>query len=106
MYEIKLEAKLFKALSEPMRIRIIELLSCREMCACELLEGLSISQSTLSHHMKMLLNCNLVKGRKDATWMYYSINREAVERLHSFIDYITEPNEECNILPSESGCKS
>ena len=50
----------FKAISDETRLRIIDMLSCGEMCACDILEGLSISQSTLSYHMKILADSGLV----------------------------------------------
>lgn len=89
------EAKILKALSDPTRLKIMDMISCREMCACDVLEGLTISQSTLSHHMKVLLNCRLVIGRKDATWMYYSINQKKVDELHKFIKKISQPKDKC-----------
>ncbi|MBF0362455.1 MAG: winged helix-turn-helix transcriptional regulator [Oligoflexia bacterium] len=82
-------AKLFKALSEPMRVKIIDTISSGELCACEVLKSLSISQSTLSHHMKILMACDLVIGRKKATWMYYSINRKTVNNMLDILMLIT-----------------
>jgi ArsR family transcriptional regulator, arsenate/arsenite/antimonite-responsive transcriptional repressor len=84
--EYEIGSAIFKALSEPARLRILEMLSHGEQCACELLEGLSISQPTLSHHMRVLTDCGLVSGRKEGTWMYYSIVRERVDWLHRWID--------------------
>ena len=95
MIDYTTEATVFKALSEPTRLKILDMLSCGEMCACEMLECLSITQSTLSHHMKVLIECELVSGRKDATWMYYSICRDRVEILHRFIDYLANTKEDC-----------
>lgn len=95
MRNIELLEQYFKTLSVPIRLKIINMLSCGELCACELLEGLSISQSTLSHHMKVLTESGLVLSRKKATWMYYSINKEDVERLHQLIDRVTTPHDDC-----------
>ncbi len=88
-------AQLLKVLSDPTRLKIMDMISCGELCACDILEGLTISQSTLSHHMKVLINCKLVIGRKEATWMYYSINLKTVEGLHKFIDSISQPKDKC-----------
>ncbi len=52
------------------------MLSCGELCACEILEKFSITQPTLSHHMKILCDCGLVNGRKEGKWMHYSLNGE------------------------------
>ncbi len=83
------EAAMFKALSEPARLRILALLGNGELCACMLLEHLCISQPTLSHHMKVLTECGLVRGRKEATWMHYSIDTERVGDLRRYLDTLT-----------------
>ena len=58
-------AKVFKAFCDENRLRILELLRSGEKCACKLLEELHISQSTLSHHMKLLCDAGVVQGRKE-----------------------------------------
>jgi ArsR family transcriptional regulator, arsenate/arsenite/antimonite-responsive transcriptional repressor len=88
-------AKLMKAMSDPTRLKILDMLSCRELCACDILDGLTISQSTLSHHMKVLINCRLVTGRKDATWMFYEINLKKVDELHNFLKKLTQTKDKC-----------
>ena len=99
------ESKIFKALSEPVRLQIIDLISCGEMCACEILEFISISQSTLSHHMNVLIECGLVSSRKDATWVYYTINREGKEDLHRMIDGLMDKKEICVCFSFQKRCK-
>ena len=101
-YEPGLE--ILKALSEPTRLKIIDMLSCGEMCACHILDGLSITQSTLSHHMKVLMECGLVSGRKDATWMYYTIRTERVEQFQRFIGELTRPKDDCICNPYRCKC--
>ncbi len=71
------------------------MLSCGEMCACEIMEGLELSQSTISHHMKVLQEAELVNGVKNGKWMNYSINKEKVEEIKEFITYITNYKEDC-----------
>lgn len=66
-------ANLFKALGDENRIKILLLLKNGEKCACKLLEELNISQPTLSHHMKILCDAEIVCGRKEGKWMHYSI---------------------------------
>jgi len=58
-------AYLFKALSDPNRLMIVDMLSCGELCACRILERFRITQPTLSHHMKTLCDCGLVLWRKE-----------------------------------------
>ena len=86
---------LFKALSDTNRLMIIDMLSCGEMCACDILEGLGITQPTLSHHMKILCDCGLVSGRKDGKWMHYSINATTVEQLKEFLALLMSKKDNC-----------
>lgn len=64
----------FHALSEPLRIKVIELLQERELCVCELCNSLGISQSKLSFHLKTLKEAGLVSSRQEGRWIYYSLN--------------------------------
>lgn len=82
----KTMALLFKALSDESRIHILNILKVGECCACELLERLSISQSTLSHHMKTLTDCGLVCGRKDGKWCHYSINQDQLTAVIALLN--------------------
>ena len=84
MNQYEEHAALFKALSDPNRLMIVELLSCGELCACRILERFRITQPTLSHHMKTLCGCGLVTQRKEGRWMYYSLNNEKIRLLEAF----------------------
>lgn len=95
------ESLVFKMLSEPIRLQIVDVLSCGELCACDLLKNLSIAQPTLSHHMKALIESGLVNVQKRATWMYYSVNYESVTKLHQYIDALTKPKEGCPCMISD-----
>jgi ArsR family transcriptional regulator len=64
----------FHALSDPLRIRVIELLRSQELCVCELMEKLEISQSKLSFHLKILKEAGLVQTRQEGRWIYYRLN--------------------------------
>ena len=72
----KRTAGIFKALCDENRIRIMKLLQSGEKCACVLLNDLQITQPTLSHHMKILCDSDIVVGRKEGKWTYYSISSE------------------------------
>lgn len=65
--------KVFKALSDVNRLKIVELLQSSEKCGCTILDEMNIVQSTLSHHLKVLIECGLVKTRKDGKWTYYAL---------------------------------
>lgn len=86
---------IFKALADETRIKIVEMLSCGEMCACDILEYFHITQPTLSYHMKILTECGLVIGRKDGSWIRYSNNEELVDSIKEFWNHITTPNDSC-----------
>ena len=85
MQEYETGSVFFKAIAEPIRLQILDILSDGEMCACDILENLTISQPTLSHHMKSLIASGWVIASKRATWMHYSINGDAVERMHQYL---------------------
>ena len=78
-------ALVFKALGDENRIRILKALHDGEKCACRLLEELSITQPTLSHHMKILCEAGIVTERKDGKWMRYTISCEGVCRVRNLM---------------------
>jgi ArsR family transcriptional regulator len=71
--------KVFKALCDPNRMMILEMLQSGEQCACHLIDELDIGQSTLSHHMKILCESGIVASRRDAKWTYYRLNPNGCE---------------------------
>jgi ArsR family transcriptional regulator len=75
-----------KALGDTNRLEIIKMLSDGEKCGCELLEKFQITQPTLSHHMKTLVECALVTDRKDGKWHHYSLNCNTLQDFKKFID--------------------
>ncbi|MCR4714649.1 MAG: metalloregulator ArsR/SmtB family transcription factor [Treponemataceae bacterium] len=75
-----------KALGDANRLEIIKMLSDGEKCGCELLEKFQITQPTLSHHMKTLVECALVDDRKDGKWHHYSLNCNTLQDFKKFID--------------------
>ena len=80
--------RVFKALSDANRIRILELLCESEECACVLLDDLQISQATLSHHMKILCDSGIVTYRQEGKWKYYRINTDGCEYAIKLIEKI------------------
>lgn len=88
-------AKVFKALSDPKRAMIADMLSCGELCACKILERFEMSQSTLSHHMKLLRECGLVKGRNEGKWTHYSLDPETINKTKQFFCAITSEKDDC-----------
>jgi ArsR family transcriptional regulator len=81
-------AELFKALGDPTRVRIVNLLatSSEPICACELYEPLGLSQPTVSHHLKKLTAAGLLEREQRGKWAYFSLRRDAVEKLAAVAD--------------------
>jgi ArsR family transcriptional regulator len=88
-------AKILKAVADPHRLKIIDILSCGEECACNILEHFDFTQPTLSHHMKILSECGLVNSRKDANWMMYSLNLTNANRMMLFLMKTITTTEDC-----------
>lgn len=70
------EAKIFKALSDETRLRILALLLTGELCVCELMAALELPQSTASRHLAYLRNTGWVLDRRQGVWMFYRLNDE------------------------------
>ena len=95
-------AQVFKAFCDETRLMVLSCLHDGEKCACVLLERVSVSQPTLSHHMKILVDSGIVSARKDGKWMYYSISREGSQKAVWLLKELTamhghdvEINKEC-----------
>ena len=78
-----------KALSDETRLRIINLLYERELCVCDVMETLQITQAKASRHLIYLKNAGLVKDRKEAQWMHYSMNKD---KQLKFLDSLVYEN--------------
>jgi ArsR family transcriptional regulator, arsenate/arsenite/antimonite-responsive transcriptional repressor len=81
-------ATLFKALGDPARVRIVNLLATSDgpVCACNLYEPLALSQPTVSHHLKKLVDAGLLEREQRGKWAYFSLKRDAVETLAAVAD--------------------
>jgi ArsR family transcriptional regulator len=76
-------AELFKALAEPARVRIVNLLASagEPVCACNLNDPVGLSQPTVSHHLKKLVEVGLLEREQRGRWAYFSLRPDAVEKL-------------------------
>ena len=81
-------AALFRALGDPARVRALNLLATTggPVCLCDLVEPLGLSQPTVSHHMKRLLDAGIVEREQRGKWAYFSLRRDAVEKLAAVVD--------------------
>jgi ArsR family transcriptional regulator len=82
--EAEATAGLFKALADPARVRIVNVLATSDgkpVCVCNLIEPLGLSQPTVSHHLKRLLDAGLVEREQRGRWAYFSLRSDAVRKL-------------------------
>ena len=79
-----------KALGEPLRWRIIELLAVEELCVCHLVEELDVPQPLVSHHLKVLRDAGLVESSRFRYWTYYRLLPEALAPLASTLTSIAD----------------
>ncbi len=86
-------ARVFKAYCDENRLQILEMLQSGEKCACILLEKLEITQPTLSHHMKILVESGVVAARKQGKWTYYSIDERGALVAKALLEQTLERRE-------------
>ena len=87
----------FHALSDPLRLQILELLREQELCVCDLCDRLSVSQPKLSFHLKTLKEAALVRSRQEGRWIYYSLN---LAQFIALEQYLSEYRRCGQILPA------
>ena len=88
-------AKILKAISDPKRLRIVDMLSCGELCACKILEAFRITQPTLSHDMRVLIEAGIVNDRREGKNIFYSLDQEALTAFQDTLRKITTPKANC-----------
>jgi ArsR family transcriptional regulator len=87
----------FHALSDPLRIQILELLREQELCVCDLCDRLGVPQSKLSFHLKTLKEAGLVRSRQESRWIYYSLN---LAQFLALEEYLAEYRRFSQMLPA------
>lgn len=87
----------FQALSDPLRVKVVELLRENELCVCELCKVLEVAQSKLSFHLKALKDADLVRSRQEGRWIYYRLNLSQFVVLEQ---YLSEFRRYSPILPA------
>lgn len=88
-------SKMLKAMSDPKRLRIVDMLSCGELCACEILEAFHITQPTLSHDMRVLAEAGIVQDRREGKNIYYRLNAQNLSVLHETLGRIIRDKPVC-----------
>lgn len=78
------QSRVFKALADETRLRILKLLEVREMCVCEVMIALDLTQPTASHHLGLLESAGFVKAKKEGKWVFYRIaNPKLIKNMHN-----------------------
>ena len=88
-------AKILKAISDPKRLRIVDMLSCGELCACKILEAFRITQPTLSHDMRVLIEAGIVNDRREGKNIFYSLDQERLAAFQNTLREIAAPKASC-----------
>jgi len=78
---VKTQSRLFKALADKTRLKILALLGIREMCVCEVMVALDLTQPTASHHLGILEDANLVESKREGKWVFYSLQDKRIISL-------------------------
>jgi ArsR family transcriptional regulator, arsenate/arsenite/antimonite-responsive transcriptional repressor len=86
--DLQQASRLFHALSDETRLRIVQMLTRGECCVCDLQEGVGAYQSRLSFHLKKLKEAGLVSDRKEGRWVYYTLHSEVLEQLRTLLQGI------------------
>ena len=96
---------LFHAMSDPIRLSIMQLLRGGERCVCDLQDDLDTAQSKLSFHLKVLKDAGLVEDRREGRWSYYTIVPEALAEVHDLTVAMTPKKGTLPVLRSGPCCR-
>ncbi|MDR0355881.1 MAG: metalloregulator ArsR/SmtB family transcription factor [Deltaproteobacteria bacterium] len=97
------DSAIFKAFCDETRLTVLELLRSGEKCACVLLEKVDVCQSTLSHHLKVLVESGIVNARQAGKWTWYSIDEEKSRKAAELLLTLTAVTE--NPHESDDQCR-
>ncbi|VVB69267.1 Putative arsenical resistance operon repressor ArsR [uncultured archaeon] len=89
--ELEYDSRIFNAMADPCRLKILSLLREGELCACEIMIGVDRPQSSTSHHLSMLKDAGLIKERKDGRWSRYRLSEGAVIELLNLVKLLRKP---------------
>ena len=86
--------KLLKALSEPLRLQIIESLLGGELCVCDIINEIGLAQSKISFHLKVLKDAGLITDRQTGRWVYHQLNIDSLNSLQDWIELLKESSQQ------------
>jgi len=81
-------APLFKAVADPMRLRLLSLIACHEggeSCVCDLTEAFDVTPPSISYHLKILREAGLISSDRRGTWIYYRVNPDVMARMSAVL---------------------
>jgi len=97
--------EILKALADETRVRIVHILSCGELCACDIQTYFNLTQPTLSHHLKLLTDAGLILARKEGKWTHYQLSEETLGFFQQFWEEITVESDSCECKKIKKCCK-
>ncbi len=87
-HELRLVSDLLKSVADETRLTILTMLQDGEMCVCEIMEALPVSQPAVSHHLRILRQAGLITDRRQGKWIFYSLDPEALESAATLLDAV------------------
>lgn len=94
--------EILKVLSDEVRLKIVYLLSKNELCVCELMEALNMSQSRISNHLRILRDTRIIKSKREGKWIFYSLAKNTIDKgVKDIIGAIVEKIDEEDYLSRE-----
>ena len=96
-------ARIFHALSDPIRLEVVAVLQNGEHCVCDLMAHLDMAQSRLSWHLKTLADAGIIAGRREGRWNYYTLNPDALGEARDILSSI-KPSRRLTVMSSAACC--
>lgn len=97
-------SRMLKAMADPNRLQIIDLLSCGTLCACDILTHFEFSQPTLSHHMKVLQTAGIVTAKKVGRWQHYTLAPKFIEQFQANTAALLAHDATCRCYQKSTCC--
>jgi ArsR family transcriptional regulator, arsenate/arsenite/antimonite-responsive transcriptional repressor len=85
-------ANVFKAISHPVRVQILDLISqgSGETCGCDIERHFDLTQPTISHHLKVLRDAGMITSEPRGVWIHHQVNSELIDRIHAYLNILTD----------------
>jgi len=87
-------AEFFKALGDENRLKILKMLAEKDMCVCEIINNLNVSQPAISHHLKTLKQAGIVEDRREGKWIFYSLNQKEIINYLDFFEGLVKVSDQ------------